>query len=316
MKYNLAIDCGGTKAAAILYDEQYRPVRSCQVSSTRSTTMPQDFIRKNINELITRMELADLHLGVISGVADSQLVDAIAQVCTVDQFERNGEVEVGLAAAGLRDGYLAICGTGATLGCSYQGVRYGVGGFGPMVYDAGSGYWLAREAFGKAIEDFELRGPHTMLTELIAEKLGYPREKFREAVFSIYSIEGVPPLTSVTACAPLVSKAAKAGDAVAYDILVRAARILAEQTNSVRIIHNLPLDLPVSVSGGVWRGHPVVFEEYCRVLQEKGLTGPFVLPEFEPIVGAILYQYLKTHDNLSPEEKARFREMYKAYLFA
>ena len=48
MKYNLAVDCGGTKVAGILYDDQYRPIKTCQVGSIRTTSMPPEYIEKNI----------------------------------------------------------------------------------------------------------------------------------------------------------------------------------------------------------------------------------------------------------------------------
>ena len=316
MKYDLVLDCGGTKVCAILYDEEFRPVRTCRVGSVRTTSLPPEFIRKNTQELIDRMELRGMELGTVCGVGAGGLVKAIQEVCQVEQVRHYGELEVGLAAAGLHEGYMAVCGTGATLGCICDKGRYSVGGYGAIVYDAGSGYWLAREAFAAAIADSELRGAHTMLTDLIARKFGGTRETFRRAVFALYSVKDTPPITAMTACAPLVAEAAKAGDPVAYDILVRAGKVLAEQTNALRLLHDLPESLPATVSGGVWKGHPVIFQEYCRVLRENGMTGSFCLPEFEPIVGAILLEYRKKYPQIREEEHLRLRELYQDYLFA
>ena len=314
MQYDLVLDCGGTKVCAILYDEEFRPVKTCRVGSVRTSTLPPEFIRKNTQELIDRMELRGMELGTVCGVGAGGLMKSIQEVCQVENTQHHGEIEVGLAAAGLQEGYMAVCGTGATLGCICDGKRYSVGGYGAIVYDAGSGYWLAREAFAAAIADSELRGERTMLTDLIAQRFGGTRETFRRAVFALYSVKDTPPITTMTACAPLVVEAANAGDPVAYDILLRAGNVLAEQTNGLRLLHNLPADLPATVSGGVWRGHPVVFEEYCRVLREKGMTGPFLEPEFEPIVGAILLEYQKKYPQFSQEDRLRFRELYQDYL--
>ena len=314
MGYHLVLDCGGTKVSAIMYDDAFRPVRSCRVGSVRTTTLPPEFIRKNTHDLINHMELQGKELGTVCGVGAVGLIKAIQEVCHMERVQHYGEIEVGLAAAGLEDGYMAVCGTGATLGCNYGGKKYSVGGYGSIVYDAGSGYWLAREAFAAAIADSELRGEKTLLTDLIAQKFGGTRETFRRAVFSLYNVKDRPPITTMTACAPLVVEAAKAGDKVAYDILIRAGRVLAEQTNGLRMIHDLPADLPATVSGGVWRGHPVVFEEYERVLREKGMTGPVIWPEFEPIIGVMLLEYRRKYPAATDEELAQFKALYKEYL--
>ena len=316
MKYNLAVDCGGTKVAGILYDDQYRPVKACQVGSIRTTSMPPEYIEKNIREFVSSMALDGMTIGHFSGVlCSSRLIQALQETCTIEHTEHLGETPVGLAACGLREGYLAVAGTGATLGCLWKEKSYAVGGYGAVVFDGGSGYWIAREAMTAAIGDTDQWGPKTLLTELIAKKFGHPREEFRQAIYSIYDRKGIPPITSITACAPLVSEAAAQGDQIAYDILLRAARLLAAQTASLRKLHHLPADLPVAVSGGVWKGHPVIFEEYCRSLQEAGFTGPFLLPEVDPVVGVILFQYLKNHETLSDGDRAHFRQLYKDYLF-
>ena len=78
MKYNLAVDCGGTKVAGILYDDQYRPVKTCQVGSIRTTSMPPEYIEKNIREFVSKMALDGMTIAQFSGVLCSpRLVNAL-----------------------------------------------------------------------------------------------------------------------------------------------------------------------------------------------------------------------------------------------
>ena len=76
-----------------------------------------------------------------------------------------------------------------------------------------------------------------------------------------------------------------------------------------------PKSLPVTVSGSVWRGHPVILSEFSNVLKTAGMEQEVILPEFEPIVGIILGHYFETHEALSSEDHLMFRELYQNYLF-
>lgn len=314
MKYDLALDGGGTKVTGILYDENFCPVRTYRAGSIRSATMPKEYIRNNIEDLIDGLQLRGLHLGCVHGAGAEGLQEALQQNCQVDTFAFSGEVEIGLAAAGLKEGYLAVAGTGATLGCRWNGKGYHVGGYGAIVYDAGSGYWIAREAFAAAIADYELRGEPTLLKELICQKLGNG-ESLPRSIFTIYRPQIQPPITSVTGCAPLVSEAAYAGDKVACDILLRAGRVLADQIMSVQRMNQLPMDLPVSISGGVWHGHPMIFDAFCQRLREHGMTGTICQPMFEPVVGAILLRIIRQQGEICHTELERFQTMYQNFQF-
>lgn len=316
MKYSLAVDSGGTKVHAILYDEAFRPIRACRVGSTRPTSTPAHIIAHNAQELIDALELSGKTLSLLCGIWDPGLYDALCRVCTVENTASYGEFSAGLAAAGcFGDGYLALSGTGATFFCRCQGKTFFSGGYGSVAADEGSGYWIAREAFGAAIRAYEGWGKPTLLQELICRQFGYPTANFREAVFSIYNKTDTSPVACIAACAPLVTQAAAAGDRIAKDILTRAGKVLGQQLAALQKKEKLPAQLPVAISGNVWKGDPMIFSEFCRVLRENGFTGNILTPVFQPIVGMILCHYLSVHGSLAPDTLSRFRKQYKSYLF-
>lgn len=316
MKYYLAVDSGGTKVQAILYDENFHPVKSCRVGSMRDNTTPEDIIWRNLKAFTDTLSLQGMTLGRVSGVWFDVLKQELNRICTVESFVTYGERNAGLTAAGIKgDGYCAIVGTGASLSCQWNGRAYGSGGYGSFVADEGSGYWIGREAMGAAIRDFEQRGKHTMLTDLIAEHFHSSREDLRNAIFNLYRWTEHSPVTWVASCAPLVSRAALSGDPVAYDILERAGKVLGEQMASLPRCFGTPKSLPITVSGSVWRGHPVILSEFSNVLKAAGMEHEVILPEFEPIVGIILGHYFETHEALSSEDHLMFRELYQNYLF-
>ncbi len=317
MKNYLAVDSGGTKVLAVLYDEEFRPIKSYRTGSMRGNTTSAELIRRSIDALIDNLGLAGAHLDHVTGIVDGGLLERIkAAGAKIDSMSGCGELEAGLSAAEIfGDALMALSGTGATLFAQYRGCGYTVGGYGASVSDEGSGYWMARNAFGAAIKDAEGRGPKTMLTDLIAEQLGRPGD-LRSAIFHIYGQTAMSPVACVASCAPLVSMAADAGDGIALSILRDTGRVLGEQLLSLVRQYNLPKDLPVTISGSVWRSHRALFDEFTSILREAGLERGVAVPAFEPIAGVIIRHYHNLYGEFGAAEHERFMGLYKDFLFS
>ncbi len=317
MKQYLAVDSGGTKVLALLYDEQFRPLRSYRTGSMRDNTTSKELIRQSMDALVDNLALTGAHLSLAGGILDSELLAHFkAAGVTIDEVAGCGEFEAGLAAAEMEgDALLALSGTGASLFGRWKGRNYGTGGYGASVSDEGSGYWLAREAFGAAIRCDEGRGEKTILTELLAEQLGRPGN-LRTAIFHIYEQKAMSPVAAVASCAPVVSIAAEAGDGVSLEILRRTGQVLAEQIISMVRRDGLPLDLPTTISGSVWRSHPILFRTFCDTLKAAGFTREVTIPNFEPIVGVVIRHYRRQYGSFGPLERERFLKLYADFTFA
>lgn len=317
MKNYLAVDSGGTKVLAVLYDEEFRPMRICRTGSMRPNTTSAELIRKNIDNIIDRLGIAGGTIDHLSGIADGGLIERMhACGTTVLSSSGCGEMEAGLAAAGLfGDALLALSGTGATLFGKYNGRSYTLGGYGASVSDEGSGYWMARNAFGAAIRASEGRAERTILENMIAEQLGSP-EDLRAAIFRIYAQKAMSPVACVASCAPLVSMAAEEGDKVALSILRETGHVLAEQLIALVRLHGLPYDLPITISGSVWRSHRTLFDEFAGVMREAGFTRDVTVPAFEPVVGVIIRHYSSLYGEFGQKEAERFARLYEDFTFS
>src|SRR5437762_442925 len=124
--------------------------------------------------------------------------------------------------AGAQDapGIVIIAGTGSIVyGRNAAGEAARAGGWGHMVGDEGSGYWIGREAVAAVMRGADGRGPATRLTEEIlahfdvADASRLPRIVYDREL----------PRMSVAALGPIVQRVATAGDPVAIRILERAA---------------------------------------------------------------------------------------------
>lgn len=312
--FNLAVDCGGSGVTAILYDDVFWPVASCRVGSTRRTSTPAHIITRNSRELIEKLELTGKNI-CLWGNWDRELYEELSHQCVLESAVPCGELKAGLAAGACTgDGYLALAGTGATFFCRRGKDVLFAGGYGAVVADEGSGYWIAREALGAAIRAWEGWGPPTLLQTMIHEHLGADKP-FKCAVMTIYDTPENSPVAGVAACAPTVTRAAAAGDAIAKDILYRAGTVLGQQMAAFIRREDLPWDLPLVISGSIWRGDPVIFSEFSRNLRQEGFAGQIRIPEFEPIVGIIMCHWASRYGAITSETAERFRQLYSPWRF-
>ena len=305
MKYYLCLDSGGTKLAAILYDENFRRRGVAVVGSVRPNTTGAELVKKHTEELIKTLGMTGKTIEEYAGTCEKSVIDAIQNVCTVKGRGIFGELDMGLSAAGVfGDGILALCGTGATVFARVGGQKYAACGYGAAVADEGSGYYIGRQALIAAIRDGEGRGEHTALTELLPEYLAGTKD-LRAAIFSIYQRSDISPVASVARCAVAVISAAEQNDAVAAAILTEAGRLLGEQTCYLIRANNLSDSLPVALSGSMWRRNPLFLAEFRRVIAEQCKDRKIIIPRIEPILGAVAYNIYKSKKELTDGDITR-----------
>ena len=113
----------------------------------------------------------------------------------------------------------------------------------------------------------------------------------------------------------MVTQAADTGDRIALDILRETGKGLGEQMNSLTEKYALPDDLIQTVSGSVWKSHPVLLSSFIETIQERHPDREIRIPKFEPIVGVILHHFNKENGKLSDVERQRFIKLYRDYAF-
>ena len=100
MKNYLAVDSGGSKVLAILYDEDFRPIRTCRVGSMRANTTSAALVRRNVDTLIENLGLAGMEIDCLTGIVDGGLPERLRSMGTVIRSAYGcGELEAGLSAA-------------------------------------------------------------------------------------------------------------------------------------------------------------------------------------------------------------------------
>jgi glucosamine kinase len=238
----LAIDAGGTKTECVLADEARELARGSagtiklmrvgeEVATARLRGLLKEVASKagvSLGEVTrTCFGLAGVSSGAVRGWAQQvmrELVGGEVEVC--------GDEEIALDAA-FRGGpgILVIAGTGSNaIGRGVDGRLVSAGGWGPVLGDEGSGFWIGLEAIRAALraqDRIGLGGAPTCLLRDIerAWGLGSVGELVAIANRRAGAEGSVPDFATL---APVVAQCAEEGDALAAGILERAGEELAE----------------------------------------------------------------------------------------
>ncbi|WP_040524502.1 N-acetylglucosamine kinase [Gordonia effusa] len=163
----------------------------------------------------------------------AELLAGCADLNVVRVALAHDSVSAYLGSNGWEFGAVVAVGTGIVgLGVSTQKITR-VDGWGYMFGDAGSAYWIGRAGIDVALRAFDMRGAATILESKTVERFGPLPELY-------VSLQSDPDRVSkVAAFAVVVAQAADEGDALATQIISRAADELAH-TASVAALRGHP----------------------------------------------------------------------------
>jgi glucosamine kinase len=189
------------------------------------------------------------------------------------------------AGAPGQPGVVVIAGTGSiAYGRNERNQAARAGGWGYMLGDEGSGYWIGRAALRAVLREADRRGPETLLTGLLLKYYGVPRAQ--DLIHQVY--HGTLRPAAIASLAQCVQSAFTDGDAVAIGILRGAADQLESSALSVaRRLEIVGSEFPFVLSGGMFRAVPWLEEELGRRLPLASPRSHTRLLDVEPAVGAV-----------------------------
>lgn len=212
---------------------------------------------------------------------DAERLRALIEPCTPGaRIDVVHDTRLILAAGGARTGIGVIAGTGSVAwGIDAAGRQARSGGWGYLLGDEGSGYWLARAAVRRALHRHDLgEQPDSLDTALLElNQVLTPTE----LIGLFHSDAG---RTYWAAQSPVVFDAARAGHGGASALLDQAATDLAGLVHDVVTVLDIPG--PVVLGGGLAM-HQVDLQERLRPrIEQTGVT-EIVFLDREPVMGAL-----------------------------
>lgn len=291
----LGIDAGGTKTVCLLADEHGGVVSEARGPGANLHSSGELEVEKVLHELMVAaagdrgIVPAAICLGMAGVDRDDEARTVRAIMRRIASQARvlvvNDALIALVSGAGDAPGIVIIAGTGAiAYGRNAVGEAARAGGWGHMIGDEGSGYWIGREAVAAVMRAADGRGPDTRLTHGILAHFG--AEDVSRLPRIVYDRD--EPRRRVAALGPIVQHAAGTGDAVATRILESAADELVLAARSVATRLEMRGDpFTFFLAGGVFRVVPWLAQELPRRLSEVAPRGQVRILDREPAAGAV-----------------------------
>jgi len=292
-RFVLGIDGGATKTLAALLDLESGALYLGQGGPSNEDAVGR---RRAVAALLEAAAEAIERAGIASGQLDAAVLalagtdtEAVARNVRSARSEAwivvNDVVAAWATATSARPGIGVISGTGSNVfGVGTDGRAWRAGGWGQLLGDEGSGYWLGIESIKAALRDREDSGPETALSEAAVEFFGV--ESVEALAARVYS----KPLSKgeIAAFAKETARQAARGDAVARALYERGAGQLAEQVAAVIRRTGLTGRFPVGLTGSAFKAGAVFVEPLTRAVRELAPDAQVSVVEMTPVGGSLL----------------------------
>ena len=222
----------------------------------------------------------------IAGAAAHHSADwlraVVAEMMPQARVAPSADFEIALVGAlGERKGVIVLAGTGSlAYGVNTAGEAALVGGWGYLLDDSGSGYWLGRRGLEAIVRAGDGRGSPTTLTDSLLDALGIARPL--DLIHWLYH-GNTSRTRAVAALAPLVLRDAESDDAVAAAIVAQGVEELTLAAHTV--MRRLEMRAPkIAFAGGLLSSPNPLSTRLAAALDLDTLP----VPRYPPVIGAAL----------------------------
>lgn len=292
----LGVDGGATKTKSIIVDSGYNLLGVGEGGSGNYQYVGVERARKNVEESIENalseagVEKKDIMyggfgMGSLDTKADYDIISGfLGNLGYVDKKYIVSDVVLAhYAVTGGGPGITIEAGTGSiSYGINRKGKDCYVGGWGWLIGDEGSGFYVARRGLQEATKAYDGRGETTTLTNLAQEHFGL--DEFDRLRLKVHK-ELESPL-EISTFAKCVVEAASQGDRVALRVIEEASEELADAALTIK--RTLQMEEPVKVGGvGSFLLSSLVFRKFEEKVRSKIPNVEILKPVNNPVVGAV-----------------------------
>lgn len=303
MSYVVGIDAGGTKTVGLLADASGQVLAKARGGGANLHVQGELGAEKVLYDVLETLEppqpIDAICLGMagVDRPADKEVILGVLRRLGLRRAVRieNDAFIALVAGAPERTGIVVVAGTGSVAyGVDADGCTARSGGWGYLLGDEGSAYWLGHAAVRRGIRAADGRGPATTLGDRVAHKLGrsvpeglvdwfYDQKRFRHRVAELAS---------------LVEEAAADGDEAALELLDYAASHLVRAARAVAGQLSFAGTFPLVLAGGAFRACPSL---YSRIEERLDLPAARVVRlDVEPARGAVILALDALNDDTQP----------------
>ena len=294
MNVVLGIDGGGTRtrASIVAGDKVLAFAENGSIKRLRvGEEMADANLRAILSEVFAQSSIKNVSAASV-GVASSKMpgvaewIREVLREFGVQREEVVGDEVIALDGAFKGEaGILQIAGTGSNcIGRAPDGSRESAGGWSSRLGDEGSGYWIGLHAIRRALKAYDREEP-TRILDAVGRAWG------TSTIDELVNLGDGTPGPDFAALAPSISRLAEEGDAVATEVLSKAAADLVESVLLVRAKlrrkHKLTAEVPVAWIGSVIGKARLVRDPFFAGLRAAAPAMPICEKEVAGIEGAI-----------------------------
>lgn len=303
--YVIGVDGGGTKTKFVLLDYSGNVIGRGKGDSTNYQAIGGKKLKEELLKGFTILmnstnvspnKIDLIFLGLAGAGRESDRIDIVSLFSDTEFDQKivvDSDAMVALAGAfGTGPGIIIISGTGAIcFGKSKTGKIVRAGGWGYLLGDEGSGYFIGREAIIAALKDLDGRGEKTKLRDSL------------EKHFNLSSIDQIIPhiyqdridRVAIAELAPIVFEQAIQGDTIAEEIIRQTGKELGILAKAVTQQLNFDGDeIKVALIGSIFKQKDMLINEISKELYEVSWNIEIADPLFAPQYGAALLALQKS----------------------
>ncbi|MCK5738098.1 hypothetical protein KAH55_02910 [bacterium] len=298
-KLFIGVDGGGTETLGILTNETGVILATAKVGASNYQAVGAENLKVELESLFSQLGVdltgkdkmvEGIYLGLAGAgrESDKQEIRAIFKNAPyVNQLNVDSDAMIALSGAfSGAPGIIIIAGTGAIcFGKSADDHVVRSGGWGYLLGDEGSGFFMGQQAIMAALKDLDGRGPKTRLRAAIEKRFNL--KQIDLIIPKIYKGEIDRP--TIASIGPIVFELAADNDAVATELVSRTGKEQGKMARAVAEKLNLNNQkIQIGLIGGVFNRRDVLESEIIKQLSD--LSGDIEIgePQNPPVIGAAI----------------------------
>lgn len=307
-KIFIGVDGGGTSTKVIAITDKGKVLGETIGKGTNFYAANMEIARDNfkkavdslINEFgITDYEFISVGMSSLDDEPPKEVIESfVGETFNPEKIEMQSDVYMALMGMTLGEpGIMLVSGTGSmAIAIDHAGKTHVLGGWGFLLKDEGSAYYIALEGINAAIKSYEGLAEKTLLENKVLEY--FKADSHRKLIDAFYN----PPISvsKLAGFAREVLKHAEQGDSVSISIVNSAADFLVQYTH--KLINILELDdCIVGMYGGVIQNNPYVSKYFKEKVHSVYPKVTIKFPDFDPEIGAVLFAMKKRGYSITKE---------------
>ncbi|MEJ9231857.1 ATPase [Peribacillus butanolivorans] len=288
MSYIIGVDGGGSKTEAVAYDLEGNKLSEGK-SGYGNLLINEKQAIANIIQAIEQCvapinngncQYICLGLAGYGGVENPQgIKSALSKAFNTPFTIVNDGIIAHAALLKGKDGILTISGTGSVSIGIHNSIEKLAGGWGHILGDEGSGYWIAMQTFIKMTKEEDEGLNYSHLTKLILTKLGY------HSVLELKKFIYTATKAEIATFVPLIVQHAETGDDFSQNILRQAGYHLSKNTLDVCKKLNFSENVTIAIKGSILTNIPLVQSSFINYIKLEKPEVKLVLEDVSSTLG-------------------------------